>query len=103
MRDESEKLRSLRHDDLAHVLRKLRYALRLFRVSGIAGELVAIVLHHDAAAARGDDDRFSAVRYCRPPCVDITAHESERFVSGIEVERHRAAATGARHCRESDA
>jgi len=76
---------------------------RAFSVRVVLGHHVAIVLHHDTAAACGDDDRLGAARNKRPPCVDVAADQFARGIVFAQVIRQRAAAAAAGNLDRRDA
>ncbi len=64
---------------------------------------MAVVLDHDAAAARGDDDRLDIAIDVRPPRVDVALDDGERARLAAQVVRQRAAAASARHAEKRNA
>ena len=58
-------------------------------------EQVAVLAHHDAAAARSHDDRLGAALDVRPPRIDVAPRERARLVVLGQVVRQRAAAAAA--------
>src|SRR5262245_15870261 len=90
--DEWLELRRFGGDDFADVPTQLGDALRFGRVGGVMAEQVAVFLDGDAAAARGNHDRFRSLLDVRPPGIDVAAHVGERRFLRIQVERDTAAA-----------
>ena len=85
-----------RRDDLDRVAREVGDPLRLGRVGGIVREEVAVVLDHDAAAARGHDDGLDAVHATCGHHASMLRRTMPRASSSADqVMRQRAAAAAA--------
>src|SRR5712671_4762607 len=94
----------LRIDHLADVARHRADFFGFPGVRRIVPEDVRVLLHPDAAAARGHDDGFDPAAFDRrPPTVDQRAHNGQAVVLVGEVVTQRAAAAGAFRFEERNA
>src|SRR5215470_14378330 len=74
------------------ILGEERHSLGLCAVARVVLQKLAVLFHHDAAAARSHDDRLDALLDVGPPGVDIATHELEPLVLSVEMIGDSAAA-----------
>ena len=87
-----------------HVFRRLGDPRRLFRIDMVVAQQKTVILHHRAAAGRGDQDRVDPFALDRTrPDVDVAPHKIERFALAAEMMGQRSAAALALRHHDFDA
>src|SRR4029453_6173571 len=80
-------------DHFDRVSNEARDPFRALPVPRLLLQQPAVVLDHDTAAARRDDDRLDVAVDVRPPDVDVAADDLERALLAPQVMRQEAPAT----------